>query len=524
MYLLGEGGAPRLKDEMTMNPRKIAQWRYEQIEELLEDTLTQHERRVLLKRLARVPMRWPTGKERPISEATLYRWLRAYHRGKIDGLSPKPLRHRREPLRLKRSLLERAVALLREEPRRSLTMLAAFLKAERGVLVPRSTLHRHLQAHRAYPALRRLARGNLERSLRRRFQATRPHQIWQCDSKGPFQVRFGAKRSLRDVHVFTILDDFSRATLSVVVSEKANLAAAIGVFQAAARRWGLPGKLYADQASIFHSTAFRQALAELGVHRIRGRARNAPARGKIEAYHRVLEAWFIRELRHERVHDLQHLERLLTGLLESLYMNHRNRSIKKSPREALGETVSDRQVSLDRLQDAFLVRLEKKSHPKTGEVELGGTFFKVPQSLAGRKLRFAYDLVTGELAQLELPGGGRKRLHLAVEIVPVEATNASPARGTGRLQALYDHWQGRRLPQAKAGFGLPEIFDRFSKHLQRGVPMDEHEARLIQDFYRQHGPFDKSAFEEALREVFKRLGHKRPVSSYLAALAAKIHP
>ena len=507
-----------------MNPRKIAHWRYEQIEELLEDALTRNERRVLLKRLARVPVRWPSGAERPISEKTLYRWVRAYQKRNIDGLAPKPRQRRRPSRHLKRTTIERAVALLREEPRRSLTMLVALLKAECGVVVVRSTLHRHLQAHRAYPALRRLARGSLEHRLRRRFQASRPHQIWQCDSKGPFLVRYAGEQVPREVHVFTILDDFSRATLSALVTEKADLAAAIRVFQAAARRWGLPWKFYADQASIFHSYAFRASLAVLGVHRIKGKARNAPARGKIEAYHRIIESWFLRELRHQKVHDLDHLNRLLIGLLESLYMEHRNRTIKLSPREALREQLSDRQVSLQRLTDAFLVRLEKKSHPKTGEVELSGTLFKVPSGLEGRKLPFAYDLIDRSLAYFEKPRGSRVRLSLAVEIVPEGRKKIPAARGTGRLQALYDYWQGRRLPQAEAGFGLPEIFQLFTKHLKRNVPQDEAEARLLQDFYHKNGPLERGATEAALGKIFRTLGAKRPLSTYLEALRSRINP
>jgi len=471
-----------------------------------------------------VPVRWPSGAERTISEATLYRWVRSYQREKLDGLLPKRRRVGRPSRRLKRSVVERALALLREEPRRSLTLLVALLGAECGVVVSRSTLHRHLQAHRAYPGLRRLARGSAERHLRRRFQASRPHQIWQCDSKGPFLVRFGGKRVPTGVHVFTILDDFSRAALAVVVSEKADLAAAIRLFLAAARRWGLPGKLYADQASIFHAIAFRSALAELGVHRIRGKARNAPARGKIEAYHRIIENWFIRELRHQRVGDLDHLQRLLVGLLEVVYMDHRHRTIKMPPRVALAERLSDRQVSLERLRDAFLLRLEKKSHPKTGEVELSGILFKVPSGLEGRKLPFAYDLVERDVAFVERPDGSRVALRPAIEIVPAARSDDPPARGTGRLQALYDYWQGRKLPQAQAGFGLPEIFALFSRHLQRHVPQGEAEARLLQDFYHQHGPLASAATEWALAGIFRRLGSKRPLAAYLEALASKIVP
>lgn len=507
-----------------MNPRKIAHWRYEQIADLLDDTLTTRERRLLLRRITRTPLSWPRGREREISEATLYRWIRAWRARGIEGLMPRRRKPKKRSRPIPRRLLERAVALLREEPRRSLTMLQALLKAEGRRKVPRSTLHRHLQAHRAYPTLRRRARGNLERRLRRRFEASFAHQIWQSDSKGPFPVKFEKYRRTLPVHVMSVIDDFSRAALAASVVATPDLRAAVLVFRAAARRWGLPGKFYADRASIFDSYAFRASLAELGVHRIQSRARNPSARGKIEAYHRILESWFIRELRHQRVYDLDHLNRLLTGLLESLYMDHRHRSLKKSPREALSEKLSDRQVSLDRLSDAFLVRTQKKAHPKTGEVELGGTLFKVSTPLAGRKLHFAFDPVDSQIAYVEKPDRTRERLRLAVEKVTEAPLDRTEHRGSGRLEVLYEHWQGRKLPQAQAAFGLPEIFSLFSKHLRRRAPRDEEEARLLQDFYHKEGPLPSGATEAVLGKIFRKLGGKRPLSTYLAALHSKINP
>jgi putative transposase len=249
-----------------MSPRKVAHWRYEQIEVLLDDSLTDHERRVLLRRIARAPVRWPSGDERRIAEATLYRWLAAYRAGGLQGLMPSPRKDQGCRRRMERSVVEKAIAFLREEPRRSLTLLLVLLKGM-GIFA-RSTLHRHLKAHPAYPKLRRLAKGDPDRGLKRRFQAKRPHQIWQCDAKGPFSVKL-AKGKFISVHVLTILDDFSRATLAWLVTPSPNLRSAILVFRSAARRWGLPDKFYADRASIFDSRAFRAGMAELGVHRIR---------------------------------------------------------------------------------------------------------------------------------------------------------------------------------------------------------------------------------------------------------------
>jgi transposase InsO family protein len=504
-----------------MNRRRIALWRHSQIEPLLDDDLTRAERRALLLGLVKLPARWPSGAEREISEATLYRWLRAYKRRKLRGLMPRGRRKKRRASQpFPRRALAHAVALLREEPERSLTMLQALLRAEKRIEVTRSTLHRHLQSYPGYARLRRLAERGDGRRLRRRFEAKEPHHIWQSDSKGPFLVRFAEGPRKLKVHIFSILDDFSRAPLGYACVLRPDLAAAVGVFRSAARRWGLPRKFYADRASIFDSKAFREGLAVLGVQRIPGRARNAPARGKIEAYHRLLERWFLLELRHQEVQDLEHLTRLLAGLLEGLYMPYRHRGPKKSSRELLGGRISSRRVSADRLSEAFLVRKEKKAHPKTGEVELGGKLFRVAADLAGKKLTFAYDPAEPSVAFVELRGG-RKRLKPALEVEP-QGKPREEKRGVGRLQVLYDFWQGRKLPQAEAGFGVPELFELFAKQLKRQVPRDEFEARSIQDFYHRHGPLGSAALSRALGKIFLKLGPRRPVGVYLEALRKAI--
>ena len=82
----------------------------------------------------------------------------------------------------------------------------------------------------------------------------------------------------------------------------------------------------------------------------------------------------------------------------------------------------------------------------------------------------------------------------------------------------------RRRPLAQAGFGLPEIFLLFEERLARRVPQDESEARLIQEFYREKGPFARAATERALERVFSRLGSGRPLATYLQALSTLIVP
>jgi transposase InsO family protein len=495
---------------------ELARWRFERISSLLDPELSRAARAKLVARIVEEDVTWPSGALRPIGSATLYRWLRLYRKHGLSGLLPGERSDKGKARTLKASVIERALALLREEPRRSLYMLQKLLGPK--VKVARSTLHRHLRRQKAYPRLRALARGQVERGhrgLRRRFEAKAAHHIWHCDAKGPFSVRIG--RRAQTVHVLTILDDKTRAVLAAIVVRSPDLAAAVRVFRLAAARFGLPIKIYCDRGSIFDSGAFRSGLGELGVHRIRTRPRNPRAHGKIERYHGCLGAWFVQELRHQVVASLEHLQDLLTGVLEVVYQEHHNREIKTTPALALGAQVSERQVSLARLERAFFVRVQLEAHVQTGEVWVDTRRFRVPtKSLAGRRITVAYDPVTPERAFVQDARGRRRPLVPLFDLTAPDPKR--PERAPGRLQQLLDEYRGRRLPQAEGGQGLPELFTLLGGVVGRDVPRDEAEADEIQDFYRRVGPLPRAPLVAELGRITAKLGPKRPLAAYMAAL------
>jgi transposase InsO family protein len=506
------------------DPKAIALWRYELIEDALPDDLTHRERGKILRRVAKAPVRWPTGATRRVSLATLYRWLRAYFAGGLRGLRPKPRKDKGKPRRpLPREVVDSALRHLEEDPEQSLTFLLAVLRAEfrkQRIKIARSTLQRRLKAH---PGYERVKRARAQRQRRGRFVAPAPHRIWQTDAKGPFPVRLTSGEVLK-VHVISILDDATRAILAALVVLSPDLGAAVLVFQLAALRWGLPWRLYADRASIFDSHAFRAGLADLGSHRIKTKPRNAPVRGKIEAYHRVLGLWFTKRLGRQRVVDLVHLQQLLDGVIGALYQPHTHRGIKVSPQEALGGKVSERTVPPTRLHEAFLQEKRKKAHPTTGEVELQDATWLVPDPLRGKRVLFLLDPTHSSPPLVTEPETERRLPLRRAEIRPEDIEGqAEPERwGPGPLQTIYDDWAGRRHPQAEPGFGLPEIYALLAQAAGRTVPRSEREAALVQRFYRKHGPLPQAATEAAFSALVAELGPGRALKTYLDALASRI--
>ena len=508
----------------TPDAQTIARWRYDQIVEALGD-LAHDVRGEIIARISGVPVRWPRGASRPISAATLYRWIERYRRGGLVALRPRRRKDRGKlRARLPQDVVARARAILEEDPEISYTLLSVLLTADaklrlhsRGIVLSKSTLQRRLAAD---PRYAQLQRGRRLARRRTRFVARAPHDIWHLDAKGPVTISLRGRKKL-EFHILTVLDDASRATLASLIVLTPDLCAAVRAFRLAAERWGLPGRIYADRASIFDSHAFRGGLADLGAHRIWVKARNPEANGKIEAFHRSLAAWFVKRLLRQVVVDLAHLQQLLDAALDTVYMTHRHRGLQASPREALADRTSPRAVSRERLIDAFRERRTLKAHPKTGEVDIAGKTFLVPAELRGQRLVFLVDPDPDVPPLVVEPASERP---LPVERAAIRSEDLPPASppverwGPGHLQTLYDAWQGKRRPVAEAGFGLPELFTLLEAATGRTVPRSDAEAARIHHVYRQIGPLPRRATEAALADIARRLGQGRPLTAYLDAL------
>lgn len=505
------------------SPQEVALWRHQQIEDALGDDLSASERGPILRRISRALVRWPSGDTRRISLASLYRWLKAYASRGIEALCPRRRRDRgRRRRKLPDAVISGALRLLSADPGATLTFLLGVLEAQfpEEKPFPRSTLQRRLAAHPEYARLRRQRR---RRQRRTRFVASAPHRIWHTDAKGPFRVHLLSGAILL-VHVLSILDDASRAVLAALVTPSPTLKAAVLAFRRAALRFGLPDRLYADRASIFDSYAFRAGLAQLGVHRIRTRAGNAPAHGKIEAYHRTLTMWFVERLPAQGVVDLVHLGHLLDGVLATLYQTHKHRGLGTSPQLALGGRVSPRSVPPTRLVEAFRQQRRLRAHRTTGEVDLAGRTYLVSDELRGQRLTFLLD-PAAEVPPLLVHPVSEQQIVLRLAAVrpqdtplPVEPERWAP----GPLQALYDSWQGQIRPQAEPGFGLPELYELLARAAGRHVPRNDAEAALVQHAYQNLGPWARAAAETTCRRLAAELGPARPLKSYLDALAQRV--
>jgi hypothetical protein len=505
------------------DPYEIAAWRFEQIAPLVDASLDETQRRLALRERTHKPVQWPHGgRPRPIPKSTLYRWLKAYRKHGYPGLLPKVRADRGTPRRADTPVwIGYAIGLLYEQPNRSLTQLETYLQLEfENYRLSRSSLARHLRAHPAFHGIEKLRKGHKSK-LRALYEAQHPHEGWQLDGKGPFTVRL-QKEGRVQVHVLSVLDDYSRYALAAQVASAESEAAAIGVFEQAVGKWGLADRFQFDAGSAFGAKGFRQGLAQLGTHRNAVKVRTPEWQGKIEAYHRCLVRWFLNELTCQEVVDREHLQQLLEAMIALLYNRHHHRELATTPEKRLAARLSPRQVSLAVLRRAFFLETTAKAHLKTGEVRLPNGSLRVPAPFAGQRHRFAYHPVHAGLAVL-ITGDGREIALAPFTKQPLSAVAPqTPKRGTGQLQKLLDLWHGHERPNAQPGFGLPEVFAELATLLGRLVPASEHEARTVLGFYRKHGPLPRQPFLAACARTAQSLGTGRPLSAYLADLERQI--
>lgn len=130
----------------------------------------------------------PKSESKPIGRATLFRWLAAYRTHGYLGLVPRADRGKARRGTTS-TWIAYAIALLYEQPERSLTQITISLEVEfANDKLSRTTLLRHLRAHPAFAGIKALRSGK-KNKLRSLYEAAHPHQGWQLDGKGPFLVR-----------------------------------------------------------------------------------------------------------------------------------------------------------------------------------------------------------------------------------------------------------------------------------------------------------------------------------------------
>jgi putative transposase len=153
----------------------IALFRYSLIREAADPALSPRQRGALVRALAERDHVGPDGQRVRLARGTLDRWIRDWRQGGFAALLP---RHHTQGLRTAEVLLNLAVELKQEAPRRTATQIAAIIAESRGDAPSARTISR-------YFGRIGLARQLADRPARAfgRFEAERPNDLWTGDAE-----------------------------------------------------------------------------------------------------------------------------------------------------------------------------------------------------------------------------------------------------------------------------------------------------------------------------------------------------
>jgi transposase len=132
---------------------EIANWRYEQIKEAAAEDVGPHERKQILRRLREKSIQRPSGRSKPISHGTFYRWLKLYREGGLAALQPKRRQDKGKARVLPDETVDAALTLQKSDPGLSLKAVAAAMEStfpDLSVRVSPKTLHTRLKARPDY--------------------------------------------------------------------------------------------------------------------------------------------------------------------------------------------------------------------------------------------------------------------------------------------------------------------------------------------------------------------------------------
>ena len=355
-----------------------------------------------------------------ITTRTLYRYEKAWREKEFQGLKPQTReKHRRQDLPENfAELLQQAILLKREVPKRSVAQIIAILELEHRVapgVLKRSTLERHL--YQAGYGRRHLEMYcEARKSSSRRF--CKPHRMMlvQADIKYGSKLPIGKNGARIQTYLSSAIDDHSRYLLSSRFYDNQEEMIVEDTFHRAIDRFGRFDACYVDNGSQYIAKQLRFSLARLGIPVHFAPLRSGKSKGKIERFHQVVDT-FLREAKLQKMTSLEELNHYWEVYLEEYYHKLPHDGIKEyyeslgvsisegiSPeqewkRDSRGLTYLDREV----VAEAFLHH-EKRRVDKGACISFRGRRYETKPSLIGFDVEISYDPAAPEIVTIRHPG------------------------------------------------------------------------------------------------------------------------
>jgi len=326
------------------------------------------------------------------SERTLRRWKAQYQAEGFEGLKPKGKGRPRYGA-IPPDLLEQAILLRREVPRRSIRQIIQILewegRAQPGQL-KRSTLQEKLTEH-GYSArhMRLYADTGV---AARRYQRRHRNQLWSSDIKyGPY-LPIGPGGKKQQVYLVAMLDDATRFVVHGAFYPTQDQTIVEDCFRQSIQKHGAPDTVYFDNGTQYRNRWMVRTCSKLGIRLLYTRPYSPESKGKIERFNQTVDA-FLAEVSLEKPQTLEQLNERFAIWLSECYQYQPHAALGKdiSPDTAFrSDTQPLRFVDAENLKNAFL-HAETRKVDKSGCISFLGRKYEVGLMFVGRTVDMVYD-------------------------------------------------------------------------------------------------------------------------------------
>lgn len=435
------------KRSRASRARDIALFRYALIRPLADPALSPVERGRLVRELAERVHVGPFGEPVTVSRASLDRWIRTWRAGGFDALIPA---ERQVQPRTEAAVLELAIALKREQPRRTAEQIARIVQERQGWAPTARTLQRHF----ARLELNTRPDGTPP-AVFGRFEADQPDELWVSDGlHGPI---IEGKRAV----LFTLLDDHSRYLVGHRWGHGEDTLGMQAALHDAVKTHGCPRRLYTDNGSAYSSSHLAWSAAVLDIKIVHSEPGRPQGRGKVERLNRTVRDQFLVEIDTAVTGvgtgcgSLAELNRLFTAWVHQQYhrSEHSETGATPADRYHADRTEPTRRPDPAVLRRAFLWR-EQRKVTSFATVSLLGNGYQVEPALVGRTVDLLFTPFDLTLIEVEYQGRpmGRAIPHKVTRHVhpAVKPDAAAPVQATGidylrLLEAAHQQQVGRAI-------------------------------------------------------------------------------
>lgn len=358
-----------------------AAWRHQLIAPLLRgpaDHTLQYRARITSE-----PVDHPWRGKVSVSSRSLRRWAQLFRRDGLQSLVTRKRQDEGQSKALPPGALERALELRTEDGRRSVPLLMTLLANENKdwSKLARSTLDRHL---RAKGSVRR-PRG--PQGPFTSFEARAPMDLWQGDIlHGPVVLFDGKPRRCR---IVAWIDDHSRHICYIWAYPDETLPCIEDSLKHAVLGYGVPTRIFVDNAWVYSGKAFTLACAELGIAKCHSTPRYPVSRGKIERFFRTLREQLLQEVENLEPITVEKLNEYLVAWVNGYHRRKHSRTEETPAERFAGRPI--RPVLSTQHLDAAFWQWDTRTVSSHGEIKFEGNIYRVDSSFAKQKVVIRYD-------------------------------------------------------------------------------------------------------------------------------------